>query len=183
MAGRVSTGNPDWVTIHGLLSLAVYGGRIDNTQDERLLGAYLQQYFSSAMLSPNARSTMRLAPGVTLPTSSRHAEYTQIIGSLPAQDPHVVVVVVALPAQDPHVVVTVDTWHARDEWVGGVVVVVALPAQDLHVVVVVVVVVSAHVWRVVPLWLSHLTHSIAPRAGRADPLRLTAECRPRSAGR
>ena len=92
MAGGVSTGNPDWVTIHGLLSLAVYGGRIDNTQDERLLGAYLQQYFSSAMLSPNARSTMRLAPGVTLPTSSRHAEYTQIIGSLPAQDPHVVVV-------------------------------------------------------------------------------------------
>ena len=42
VAGGVSTGNPDWVTIHGLLSLAVYGGRIDNAQDERLLGAYLQ---------------------------------------------------------------------------------------------------------------------------------------------
>merc|ERR1711871_422494 len=37
----VAQGQPDWTTIHGLLGLAIYGGRIDNAQDERLLHAYL----------------------------------------------------------------------------------------------------------------------------------------------
>ena len=82
----LSHGNPDWVTIHGLLGSAVYGGRVDNTQDERVLHTYLQQYFSSSMLSPGSRGSMRLAPGVALPASSTHADYTQLIAQLPAQD-------------------------------------------------------------------------------------------------
>jgi len=85
-AGGLSSGSPDWVTIHGLLGLAVYGGRVDNVQDERLLHTYLQQYFSSAMLSPNARGTVRLGPGISLPQSNRHADYVQLISTLPAQD-------------------------------------------------------------------------------------------------
>ena len=30
---------------------AVYGGRVDNAQDDRLLQTYLMEYFSSSMLS------------------------------------------------------------------------------------------------------------------------------------
>jgi len=85
-AGGLSSGNPDWVTIHGLLGLAIYGGRVDNLQDERLLHSYLQQYFSSAMLSPGSRGAMKLAPGISLPVSNRHADYLQLIGTLQAQD-------------------------------------------------------------------------------------------------
>ena len=82
----MAQGAPDWVTIHGLLGSAIYGGRVDNPQDERLLQTYLQQYFSSSMLSPNARGARHLAPGVVLPTSSLHADYMQVISSLSAQD-------------------------------------------------------------------------------------------------
>ena len=82
-----SNGQPDWVTIHGLLGSAVYGGRVDNAQDERLLHTYLQQYFSSAMLSPgSARGSIRLAPGVSLPASNVHADYLTLISNLPSQD-------------------------------------------------------------------------------------------------
>jgi len=81
-----SQGQPDWVTIHGLLGSAIYGGRVDNPQDERLLTTYLQQYFSSSMLSPNARGARHLAPGVTLPSSNVHADYLQVVSALPAQD-------------------------------------------------------------------------------------------------
>ncbi|KAL3904236.1 MAG: hypothetical protein SGPRY_011364 [Prymnesium sp.] len=79
-------GQPDWITIHGLLGLAIYGGRVDNTQDARLLDTYLQQFFSTSMLSPSARGSRHLAPGVALPSSALHAEYLQVIGSLPPQD-------------------------------------------------------------------------------------------------
>ena len=85
-AVNISQGSPDWVSIHGLLGSAIYGGRVDNPQDERLLQTYLQQYFSSSMLSPNARGARHLAPGVSLPTSSQHSDYMQVITSLSAQD-------------------------------------------------------------------------------------------------
>ena len=83
----LTNGQPDWVTIHGLLGSAVYGGRVDNAQDERLLHTYLQQYFSSSMLSPgSARGSIRLAPGVSLPASNVHADYLTLISNLPSQD-------------------------------------------------------------------------------------------------
>ena len=86
MAAGVAKGEPDWVSIHGLLGSAIYGGRIDNAQDDRLLNTYLQQYFSSSMLSPgSSRSAIRLGP-LTLPASNSHAAYTELIGQLPSQD-------------------------------------------------------------------------------------------------
>jgi len=81
-----SHGGADWVTIHGLLGSAVYGGRVDQIMDERLLHTYLQQYFSSDLLSPGSRGSIRLAPGLSLPSSSAHADYLAIIQQLPSQD-------------------------------------------------------------------------------------------------
>ena len=76
----VATGQPDWVTINGLLGGAIYGGRVDNLQDERLLHIYLKQFFAKGM------QERRLAPGVVLPSSGAHADYVALIGTLPAQD-------------------------------------------------------------------------------------------------
>ena len=85
-AAGVSKGDPDWVSIHGLLGSAIYGGRIDNPQDDRLLNTYLVQYFSSSMLSPgSSRSAIRIGP-LTLPSTNTHSAYTELIGQLPAQD-------------------------------------------------------------------------------------------------
>ena len=58
---------------------AIYGGRVDNLQDERLLQIYLKQFFAKGM------QERRLAPGVALPSSSMHADYVQLISTLPAQ--------------------------------------------------------------------------------------------------
>jgi len=40
----------DWPYIHGLMENSVYGGRVDNPFDLRVLRAYLSQYFNSDML-------------------------------------------------------------------------------------------------------------------------------------
>ena len=83
----ITKGEPDWVSIHGLLGSAIYGGRVDNVQDDRVLNTYLQQYFSSAMLSPASRGgAISLAPGITLPASNAHSAYTELIQRLPLVD-------------------------------------------------------------------------------------------------
>ena len=47
MAGGASGSNgPDWQTVHGLMEKAIYGGRIDNGFDNRVLQAYLAAYFN-----------------------------------------------------------------------------------------------------------------------------------------
>src|SRR6185437_11154321 len=38
---------PEWTPIHGLLENAIYGGRVDNDYDGRVLRAYLLLYFSN----------------------------------------------------------------------------------------------------------------------------------------
>ena len=66
-----------------LLGSTIYGG-MSITQDDRLLNTYLQQYFSSAMLGGGSR--IQLAPGVALPSSNSHRDYTDLINRLPPQD-------------------------------------------------------------------------------------------------
>jgi dynein heavy chain 2 len=41
---------PEWVTIHGLLENAIYGGRVDNDYDFRVLHTYLQLFFNNEVL-------------------------------------------------------------------------------------------------------------------------------------
>ncbi|KAL1457847.1 hypothetical protein WDU94_008037, partial [Cyamophila willieti] len=56
-----------WDYIHGLLGNAVYGGRIDNTQDMKVMNCYLEFYFSD-QVARNASTP--LAQGVSLPSST-----------------------------------------------------------------------------------------------------------------
>ena len=41
---------PPWETIYGLLENAIYGGRIDNSFDIRVLSTYLRQFFNTEIL-------------------------------------------------------------------------------------------------------------------------------------
>jgi len=62
--------NVQWSFMHGLMENAIYGGRVDNTFDMRVLSAYLRQYFDSGLLSDSRSRGKRLTSNVTLPNST-----------------------------------------------------------------------------------------------------------------
>ena len=53
-----SSSNSDvrWEYIHGLYSNAIYGGRVDDSHDVRILASYLEDIFNSDVLSGSGRS-------------------------------------------------------------------------------------------------------------------------------
>ena len=61
-----------WDFMHGLMENAIYGGRVDNTFDMRVLVSYLLQYFDAGLLSGSgrARSGKRLVANISLPQST-----------------------------------------------------------------------------------------------------------------
>uniref|UniRef100_A0A8D8QIW2 Cytoplasmic dynein 2 heavy chain 1 n=2 Tax=Cacopsylla melanoneura TaxID=428564 RepID=A0A8D8QIW2_9HEMI len=73
-----------WDYIHGLLGNAVYGGRIDNAQDMKVMTCYLEFYFSD-QVARNASTP--LAPGVALPSSTNMGDYINLIQRLSEIDP------------------------------------------------------------------------------------------------
>eukprot|EP01052_Picozoa_sp_SAG31_P000354 SAG31_NODE_11_length_38734_cov_21.263854_4_plen_1070_part_00 len=81
-------GRFSWETIHGLFVNAVYGGRIDNEYDVRVLVTYLHQYFNDDMLAGTGPGRGRLAKGVNVPQSGNHVDYVQLVDSLPETDSH-----------------------------------------------------------------------------------------------
>lgn len=62
-AAKTSSGNKvDWRTVRGLMVDAIYGGRVDNPHDMRVLATYLRRYFNSDVVSapvPSRRSARR----------------------------------------------------------------------------------------------------------------------------
>lgn len=48
--------------LHGLMSDTIYGGRIDNAVDLRILNTYLNEYFNPEIVSGNKK----LADGLTI---------------------------------------------------------------------------------------------------------------------
>eukprot|EP01062_Namystynia_karyoxenos_P045109 TRINITY_DN3342_c0_g5_i1.p1 TRINITY_DN3342_c0_g5~~TRINITY_DN3342_c0_g5_i1.p1 ORF type:complete len:4328 (+),score=2117.78 TRINITY_DN3342_c0_g5_i1:233-13216(+) len=79
-------GHPDWQTIYGVLENAIYGGRMDNDYDVRLLVAYLKMYFNDEMLSVDGRRARAISKGVIVPSSKKHADFMQVIHSLAEMD-------------------------------------------------------------------------------------------------
>lgn len=45
------TGTPDWNTIYGLFENAIYGGRVDDDFDLRVLRTYLHEFFNEDTLA------------------------------------------------------------------------------------------------------------------------------------
>ncbi|KAF4787703.1 hypothetical protein TURU_168391 [Turdus rufiventris] len=88
---RLFEGSKDfqWEFVHGLFENAIYGGRVDNYFDMRVLRSYLEQLFNSRVIgSLNARGKkMSTFPcSISLPNSCSILDYRNIIESLPEDD-------------------------------------------------------------------------------------------------
>nr|CAG4710000.1 unnamed protein product [Naegleria fowleri] len=79
--------NPEWNTIFGLLENAIYGGRIDNKYDAKILNVYLSKFFNPNIL--NNKEPL-FTKGVYLPESNSFDDYIKFIEKLPDSDQPVV---------------------------------------------------------------------------------------------
>ncbi|CAM1329611.1 Uncharacterised protein at_DN1743, partial [Pycnogonum litorale] len=70
--------------IHGLFESAIYGGRIDNPFDIRVLSAYLRQYFDRGSNPGQGRRPP--TPNIAVPSSSDFKEYLAIINGMNEED-------------------------------------------------------------------------------------------------
>lgn len=59
------SGNIKWEFVHGLYENAIYGGRVDNIYDTRVLTSYLREFFNTAVLVDGRKS---LGPAINVPT-------------------------------------------------------------------------------------------------------------------
>uniref|UniRef100_A0AAY5E9K0 Cytoplasmic dynein 2 heavy chain 1 n=1 Tax=Electrophorus electricus TaxID=8005 RepID=A0AAY5E9K0_ELEEL len=80
-----------WEFVHGLLENAIYGGRVDNVCDLRVLRSYLQQFFSSQVLThshtpSHSMRTSAFPPQINLPNSCSIVDYRGVVESLPEDD-------------------------------------------------------------------------------------------------
>ncbi|XP_024132434.1 cytoplasmic dynein 2 heavy chain 1 [Oryzias melastigma] len=80
-----------WEFVHGLLESAIYGGRIDNPSDLRILRSYLKQFFSARFLSSAGQRNSRgdgnvFPPQIILPSSCSILDYRRVIENLPEDD-------------------------------------------------------------------------------------------------
>ena len=55
------TAKPQWEFMHGLIENAIYGGRVDNTFDMRVLISYLEQCFNDSAITGQAATPTRMA--------------------------------------------------------------------------------------------------------------------------
>ncbi|XP_077915202.1 cytoplasmic dynein 2 heavy chain 1 isoform X5 [Halichoerus grypus] len=87
---RLFDGTKDvqWEFLHGLLENAVYGGRIDNYFDLRVLQSYLKQFFNSSITDVlNQRNKKSVFPySLSLPKSCSILDYRAVIDKLPEDD-------------------------------------------------------------------------------------------------
>ncbi|KAH1018946.1 hypothetical protein HUJ05_006621 [Dendroctonus ponderosae] len=81
---NVDTTRVQWQFITGLLSEAVYGGRIENVDDTNILETYLAMYFKDEILSHKWRP---YGLNVNLPNSGQNKEYCQVIKGFPNKYP------------------------------------------------------------------------------------------------
>ncbi|XP_044894140.1 cytoplasmic dynein 2 heavy chain 1 isoform X9 [Felis catus] len=87
---RLFDGTKDvqWEFLHGLLENAIYGGRIDNYFDLRVLQSYLKQFFNSSIIDvSNQRNKKSVFPySISLPKSCSILDYRALIEKLPEDD-------------------------------------------------------------------------------------------------
>ena len=81
---------PQWQFLQGLLLDAVYGGRIDNSQDLGVLNLYLGQYFNDDIFGTGGRKVKPLIGtedyvkgGLVIPCSAMHGDFVHLISNIP----------------------------------------------------------------------------------------------------
>ena len=75
-------GESDWEEIHGLMTDSIYGGRVDNPFDQRVLQCYLDKYFVEKVLGGRGQ----IMRGVYVPTSNSVDDYYDSISKIPEVD-------------------------------------------------------------------------------------------------
>jgi dynein heavy chain 2 len=73
-------GAVDWTTLRGIFDDAVYGGRLDNDQDMRVLKVFLRRVFNDEVA---VQAVKPLFAGLTVPKSNDHAAHVKAIQQLP----------------------------------------------------------------------------------------------------
>ncbi|CAN0042899.1 unnamed protein product [Ascophyllum nodosum] len=84
-AGKTKNGNVDWRTVRGLMVDAIYGGRVDNPQDMRVLETYLRRYFNSDVIG-GAGNGGKISTGITIPGTDKLQDYVDAVQKLPDAD-------------------------------------------------------------------------------------------------
>lgn len=64
-------GRIQWDFIHGLFESAIYGGRVDNMFDTRVMVSYLHQFFDNNVISEGGRGGNKLGP-LKMPRSATY---------------------------------------------------------------------------------------------------------------
>jgi len=78
---------PSWNAVHGLLELAVYGGRLETDYDTRVLRTYLTSLFQSKMLAIDGQAPkQKVFKDVVLPMSAKYSDFSSLVYSLPEVD-------------------------------------------------------------------------------------------------
>jgi len=72
----------DWQKVYGILENAIYGGRVDNEYDMRVLSTYIRQYFNEGALS----GKNPLSGLVSVPKSNKPEDFMQVMQRVPEQD-------------------------------------------------------------------------------------------------
>lgn len=71
-----------WNTLYGLMKFAVYGGRIDDDNDFRVLTTYLSKFFQRDMLSfGTSKPTKQIISGVDMPVQPAHSDFMVLINN------------------------------------------------------------------------------------------------------
>jgi dynein heavy chain 2 len=73
---------PQWQKIHGILENAIYGGRIANEFDLRVLRAYIAQLFTDSVL----RGEEPLSRVIPVPQSPNVRDYVGVVNKVPDAD-------------------------------------------------------------------------------------------------
>ena len=84
---RKASGNLDWETIHGLMEDAIYGGRVDNLYDLRVLRAYLNMFFVDRLVSDDSGGKeVILGTPLRMPSSPSYEAFRKTINLLSDSD-------------------------------------------------------------------------------------------------
>ncbi|GMH35100.1 hypothetical protein BSKO_02968 [Bryopsis sp. KO-2023] len=82
MLGTKNGKTPQWSYLHGLLENAIYGGRVDNISDVKILRTYLHDFFSTETLGLSGKSKAILGSKIMVPTNCSRHTYLQLIQGL-----------------------------------------------------------------------------------------------------
>ncbi len=87
MGKRKTSDNLDWEAIHGLMEDAIYGGRVDNAYDMRVLKAYLNLFFNDQVCGDSGigKEILHGTP-LKMPEKTDIQSLRRLVGQLPDND-------------------------------------------------------------------------------------------------